>query len=571
MRIWFAAPYSLFSGKTMNQQILINRISQVNSHWLGVLCAVISLCLHLLYLYENDLAENLNSAYTQSDAFYYFYQAWYSVAFDPQGGMIGEIISSSPFIFGLTWFFKVFGFGLLQVFLYCALCTFITVYLLVLLTHELFEDQATSLIAGLLGAFSGVLIFYSGLLFKTSLVVCLIVALVYFAVLAIRRDDTRWLTLALLFCAIASLDRENIVLVMPVIIWFFVNNRYGRFSAPTRLFLSLAGTVVFLAGARILLSQIFGSDGIGNSASVNFMTANAPGADGNYSQFHDFENNIIGHRLGIYNHLCDLNGGTKPSFVQFHTVYLGEWIRYYMKYPLDLLVLKLDHLGIFISRYGLGHPEQFGLWRSSYWSLQLAFVDWSMVFSLALVGVGCNSIEAKSTLGFKLLKSILAIYFMGLMVFLPAERYRLVLYVLLIPIAARQLQLLFNLSKQKRELILCLILFGLSFSMVRMSVLASQLDPENKIAEIKYKADTKKYYQIMHDYYHSRSINNEFKVAQMMLELGMYYDAQMVAERLAVNKKEISSRRLQALSELIEIELRSSKRILPNDYCSKEI
>lgn len=393
---------------------------------------VLSFLLHLLYLYENDWGMGLVSAYLQSDAYYYFHKAWFSAFISSEGGMLSTVVPFSPYISLVTIGFSLFGAHLWVPFLVSAICVSISSGLIVLLTTRLFTLRI-GFLAGLLSAFCGVLIFYSGLTVKSGVELLGVSMAIYLGVLAIQKQSYKAYIAAIAVVAVTAYDRDNLVIILLPLAVIFIRSMSNQGKIYRHVFFSLTSLVIVWLLIKLIVDLTWGFSGT-NLIGVNFYMGNAPGATGGYTPLHGFSNNLIGLRLETYQSLVDEHGGP-PSFWQMHTFMMRECFDYYIDRPLDYLYLKTKHFLLLFSQYGYGHPEQYAFWRYEYVSTTLAFVDWRLILALCIVFFICNGSSILKN------KSICFIFFSGVFyavtvwIFLVTERYRLVLFIIFIPFA----------------------------------------------------------------------------------------------------------------------------------------
>jgi hypothetical protein len=143
--------------------------------------ATVSLILNIAYLWEHDWGWKLVNPYPTSDSYLYLYSAWFKAFIDPDGGFIGKVIPFSLHIELLTFFYQLFGAKIWVPYLATVPFTVLTAGLVGLLGFSL-SNYRIGMIAGCLFACTGLFIFFSGLTYKTSLVIFLSTLAVYLSV-----------------------------------------------------------------------------------------------------------------------------------------------------------------------------------------------------------------------------------------------------------------------------------------------------------------------------------------------------------------------------------------------------
>lgn len=397
-----------------------------------VVCFLTSICAHYFYYVNKVGAGGFYSIYHRSDAFLYFQKAWFKATF----GISGELkhsIPDTPFTEICRLLFELFGVSVEVVYIFCAFCIALSSSVVNLVSRELFNER-TAWFAGLVFALSGPLIFFSGLLFKTSWIVLLVAVALYGGVRFFKKTNYLYFCLFCSSMAVAGFDRENVYVIVAgflgVVIW---KNR----SAIGRLTLQVSSCVVLLISITFTLSGLLQDKGVKNSVGVNFLVGNAPGAAGGFTYLHEFDNDIVGLRLGVLNAMqADLQ--RDPTWYEWHLYGVSESWDYYKKYPLDFVKLKLLHAKQFSSIYSYGHPENFRDWRYGSFVLTVSIFDWGVIFSLAVIGVYFYRRLFKYEHYFLMVSAFL--YLLSVWFFLVVDRYRLPLFVFMIPFSAFALQ-----------------------------------------------------------------------------------------------------------------------------------
>ena len=153
---------------------------------------------------------------------------------------------------------------------------------------------------------------------------------------------------------------------------------------------------------------------------------------------------------------------------------------------------KMHHLFAAQSHSFVG--ERAYLWRGERWPLRLTFIDFSVVFSLFMVACMTMLRNTEVTREERFLLTFCFIYLLSLMATIVTERYRMVAFVCMIPLAAHGLVCLFSNSLVRWRLL----------SVASVVFLMSQLLAHTAPAE--YKTDFDKHLAI-----EKRADNNNFK------------------------------------------------------------
>lgn len=481
-----------------------------------VFCTLV-VVLHGIYYIENEWGRGFVTAYLKSDAHFYFHKAWYSRFIAADGGFLGQVIPFSPYIASLSVFLALFQGSVGGAYVLNMLCIVGTAFMVYLSARNIY-GRTVALASGLLVSLCGTFIFYSGLTHKPPMVLMGVSIFVYFALKAL--DNKSWIDLffSLSVLAIVSWDRENVLIFSIPLVWYFGRASALRFSSQC----CLAIMVFFPVFIRSLFALFITDNGIGNSFGVNFIVGNAPGATGGYSPIVGIENNIIGARLGVINELQQ--GEAEPlSAWRYHAAYLKDWLDYYRTYPLEYAALKLKHLLALVSQYSYGHPEQYAYVRWNTLSTSVAFFDWSSLMALASVGFLSSS---RSDIKVKFLVSLLFFYGLTIFIFLVTERYRLVLYILMFPLAGQGLiHLVAHPSYKKILVFSSIFLASVALNHSMSYGFGWEEGVDNTVAaQNKARAANRNVYDLMHLYAKNASDEAAFKLAEAFCEQALFND-----------------------------------------------
>ena len=204
--------HTKFSFSSINYQLLFLPIS----------IFLIAFILNLAYIGWADWGAELLSVYRYSDSYWHLHRAWHSTVVNPEGGVSQYFVPDAPYVWLLTWGYRVFGVGEAVPFLINACCISLAAAFLATLARRQF-GTAAGWIAGCLAAFYGPFVFFSGITVKTSLVVCLFAIGLYFAIRYFQERRVRLLFFAMLFFGIAALDRNNAIVLMLLLLIFVIH------------------------------------------------------------------------------------------------------------------------------------------------------------------------------------------------------------------------------------------------------------------------------------------------------------------------------------------------------------
>ncbi|WP_181919675.1 glycosyltransferase family 39 protein [Alkalilimnicola ehrlichii] len=378
----------------------------------------------------------LRSAYPVSDAFFYWQAAWYRAFIDADGGFIGTFIPNGPYVWSLTQFYRWLGPGAAVPFLLHAVLLSAAAAFMALLSRELF-DARTGWIAGLLTAFCGPLVFFAGLTVKTNVILCLIAASLWcFFRYLNHRTAWPWLLLAVLLASLATLERHNIGF-LPLFYLGYALLLALRMPQPGA---AVARTVAAFGGALVVFTLVSGWDWrqpeqeFFAPVGLNVYVGNAPGSRGGYTPVEGLRNDVLGHFL----HAAPFTReklGYEASREEVSAYWVRKSVDYYSNRPAEYLQLQLRKLGLLLAAEGYGLPEQYSVWRWKRPALAAAIVDGAVILSLAGGALLVWPVLRRYPAARFLLLCALT-YAATQWLFFVGERYRLTLYLLLLPFAA---------------------------------------------------------------------------------------------------------------------------------------
>lgn len=502
-----------------------------------------------LFYLDRESTLGLISAFPRSDAAYYYYQAFFAVSISESGGMLDRVIPFSPYLELLKIGFRLFGVSPAVMFSLNASMLVGTSMVLPLLTAQLGHRNA-SLLSGLLFSLTGVMIFYAGLSVKSSFVLFATSCALLAAAAAIRRQSWWALFSSLLLVCITALDRDNLLIIILPIIWFFATS--GSHAMPIkalvpRFAVSVTLSVVLFFSVQQASNKLAVAEGIRNSVSVNFLAGHGIGAKGGFTKVETYPSDIVGMRLvplNLSNKITSQTGRSQPHI--FHTLGMKQWWDHYSAEIDALALLKVKHTAQMFAQYGYGAPELYPLWRWDNWATRIAIIDWSVLVALLLTGlVFFRSVLFQS-------RSVQMLFWSGILygatvwMFLVTERYRLPLYLFATPIAA---VVLFRLVRDRRPKIIFTCLGCLLISIGLNRVLDSDYGsgwPKDHALEkqrLEMRIEVQRgFYRLMSETNQSSSYENLHSFAKTLMQRKLYYDSLLVLN-MAEESEDIQLRR----------------------------
>lgn len=354
---------------------------------LFLVASLLTLAVHLAYIAATDWGAGLLPVYPKSDSYLFLHRAWFEAFVAADGGYSRLFVPDTPYLWLLAGAYKQFGPEEWVPFVLNALLAAITAGFVALTTRKLFDLKA-AYCAGVLFAFCGPVVFFSGITIKTSLVMTLLATAGYFAITHFQSRSAISLVVALSLLGLAVLDRNNamviVVLLAGIVLWSDFGERdWVRGLRDVSLMLALA---VMLIGAWGSTTTGVGTRG--SPLGVNFYSGNSPESRGGYTPFNPNEvrNSAIGHYLDAPR-VAETAAGYRLTQTEVTLYWLGKSWGYYSTHPEEYAVLQLRKAGLLMARYAQGAPEEYRIWRWQRPVLRLAFVDFGLVLSLGVLGM----------------------------------------------------------------------------------------------------------------------------------------------------------------------------------------
>jgi 4-amino-4-deoxy-L-arabinose transferase-like glycosyltransferase len=335
----------------------------------------------------------------------------------------------------LAFIYKAFGHSLGMVRLVQAALDAATAGLIYLLAKRLF-NPLTGIVAAAMTALLSPLVYYVGLLDKTTLSVFLIAAALTLIVEAVAGESVPLYAAAGAAFGLAALARGNMLIVAAaVMLWLFSNRQ-----ASATLFLRLKkgicfGLAVFaVVGTIAARNYLVGRDLVLITANpgLNFFIGNNPYTIGQYieppfirgipeDEYNDAQSaaeHFTGKRFA------------KPSEVSRY--WLGQGLKFIADEPGKWLILSGRKIFLAFHEFEIAETYSYDYFRGKYWALSLAFLTYGLIAPLGIVGALRSLRKDRSNV----LHVFLAAYLLSLIAFFVTSRYRTPLVVGLIPFAA---------------------------------------------------------------------------------------------------------------------------------------
>jgi 4-amino-4-deoxy-L-arabinose transferase-like glycosyltransferase len=232
--------------------------------------------------YVHELRGTLLFEHHQGDAELHFDLARSMAAGNWLGDRVYYYAPLYPYV--VAALFRATGVSTLAVVLFQVLLSVVDVWLIILLGRRLFDDRV-GLVAGMLTALYGPLVFYTGFLLKETLGVVVIDAFLFSAVWTISAGAWRWSAVPGFLLGLTALIRPNYLPMAAIVlawIWFEFHKRHWvKPLAAGCLFVVGMAAAVLPVTVR---NYVVGKEWVWISAhgGHNFFIGNRQGADGLY-------------------------------------------------------------------------------------------------------------------------------------------------------------------------------------------------------------------------------------------------------------------------------------------------
>ncbi len=356
-----------------------------------------------------------------------------------QEGWIGKNVSyQAPlYPYFLAVIYTLFGVNWLGVQILQAALFLLTILILYRLGSDLFDTKVGLLCAALM-AFYGVVIYYTGLLLKTTLSV-FFTGLFLLTLLKAEKFRSRlFFFLGGLLLGLLMTLRENMALVLPaILVWIIFLSRpdlkrhyRSRIMAAV---LFLCGLLLFLS-PFILRNYIHSGELIITSyqGGANFYLGNNPSSRGFYTRLPFVRANPEWEEKD-FKAEAEKRTGRPLSPSQVSRFWFRQAWGHFQEDPFLFPKLFLLKIYILFNNYEVPDNYDFAFMKSLTPSLKGGFISYGLILPLALMGL---FLSRKKSSSFLLLYIFLIGYALSVILFYVNSRYRMPLVPALIPFAA---------------------------------------------------------------------------------------------------------------------------------------
>jgi len=361
-----------------------------------------------------------------------FYDGW---ALKILGGdWIGEeaYYQDPLFAYFLAAIYKLFGHSFAAVRVIQAGIDSATLALLYFIGRELF-DVRVGLLSAALGALYGPMVCSTGLLDKTTLTIFLTALPIAVLVWA---QDRGWKSCRLVgfLLGLDILTRGNMLAVtLGIGLWL----AFGRGMANLHVSVKRGMAVVLGAGLVVglvtLRNYLVSGDVVllSSNAGLNFFIGNNPLTAGNYVEppfLHGIPEKEYADSKAVAGRVID-----KASEVS--RFWLGQGLGFIRHQPMKWLALMGRKVWLLFISFEIPETYSFYYFRDQYSALSVAFLNWGIIFPLALLGAVTCLIRRRG--GVILIFS--ALYVVSVVLFFITSRYRAPLAIPILVLAAAAL------------------------------------------------------------------------------------------------------------------------------------
>ncbi len=493
----------------------------------------LALTIHLIHLGMAEWGTGLLSPYPRSDAYIYIYQAWFSAFIDSSGGVTGEFMSPSLYVWLQTIAYKWFGPDyFVPLFVNALLVSFAAVFS-ALTARRLFGEQV-GWIAGIMLTLTGPVVFFAGITVKTNLVLFLVAMACYFAVRFFQETRYWWAFLAVFMLGLAALERQNLLLLIILLIVLIVLHGWRSAFKKERGFIGAAcisAIILLLVISDWNPSEV--EPKVFSPVGLNFFVGNSPGSWGGYTVIDGIQDDIIGHRTEPQK-FAEEKSGRSLNRWEVSQFWFKKSFDYYVEHPYEYIILQLRKAGLLVAQYSQGLPEQYHMWRWERPALIIAFIDTGLLLILSGFGVYyLRSRFREPGIAFIVYGSLF--YALSVWIFFVGERYRLTLVVLLVPIAAYGVWSIFRHRSKKRVVLsagLILILYGGTWGLNHLIPYGPGWAKDRNLFLVKEEKKLKKekyYYQVMRQSVNNPGLKVWMELSSLLERRGLLPDAKVFA------------------------------------------
>jgi len=345
-------------------------------------------------------------------------------------------------------------------------------------------NKEAGILAGLIGAFYGIFIFYDTELLKNSLANSLLIGTFYLLLRKKREPDLLHTSLAAVTFTLAALLREQLIVLLPaVILWMFVSYRKGKLRIIQAAFLFLfLGLALPPAINSALFTCLPKSYGLGATSGIHFFIGNNPKANGTYMAIAGVSAFPRGH-VRDAKRLAEETAGHPLTPREINRYWYQQSFGYIRSHPSRWIELEGKKLFLLFNHYEVPNDESYPFARKGSWFLQWPLFTYAFVCPLGLVGI---LLQRKEALGSSSLLILFVLFYSGvlLMTFITSA-YRLPLHPVFILFTGYAVTSLWEacLQKQFARLFFGIVILAIFYPLSNSGTYLSEKDYEKKMNE----------------------------------------------------------------------------------------
>ena len=405
-------------------------VPQPSIGWLPAILAA-GLLIRLFFLHQSRT--DVLATHLVIDA--EFYDQWAQRI--AQGDWLGKTVfyQDPLYAYFLAVIYKAFGHSLGAVRLVQAALDAASAGLAYLLARRLF-NPLTGVLSAAAMALMSPLVYYVGLLDKTTLSVFLISAALALIAEAVANGSLLLYAAAGAAFGIAALSRGNMLVVAAAAApWILANRQAGESFLPRlRKCLCFCLAVAAIVGAVAFRNYRVGHDLVLITANpgLNFFIGNNPYTVGQYIE-PPFIRGIPEHEYDDAKSAAEQFSGKRfDKASEVSRYWMGQGMKFIFEEPKKWLILSARKMFLAFHGFEIAETYSYDYFRGKYWSLALPFLSFGIVAPLGLLGAVRSLLKRRPNA----LHVFMAAYLLSLMAFFVTSRYRTPLLVALVPFAA---------------------------------------------------------------------------------------------------------------------------------------
>lgn len=394
-----------------------------------VLVLAVALFIRLFYLHQAK--SDILSSHLVIDA--KFYDDW---ARQIAGGdWFGKTVfyQDPLYAYFLAFLYKVWGHSLSFVRICQAVLDTGTVALIYVLAKRLFNPLVGLVSAALVAGLSP-MVYYVGLLDKTTISVFLIAAAVAITAKAIGEKKLVLYAAGGAAFGVSALARGNMLVVAAaVLLWIMIDHGFREVVSGLKRGACFGLGVLTIVGSVALRNYIVGHDVVLITANpgLNFFIGNNPYTIGQYTE-PPFLRGIPEYEYEDAQVAAEkISGKTFARSSEVSRYWFGQGLNFILRDKGKWLVLSARKIFLALNGFEIAETYSYYYFRDKYWSLSLAASTYGLIAPVGLVGAILLLFRGN----LNILHVFAAFYLLSLVAFFVTSRYRIPLTIAWAPFA----------------------------------------------------------------------------------------------------------------------------------------